>query len=55
MEDSTKKKIKIGGIVGICLGTVAIYFGGGSEGYALEIVGGVFATIGLMAGLIKNA
>ena len=55
MTDKTKKYIKIGGIVSLCLGVVGIYIGGGSEGYTMEVVSGVIAGIGLVTGLIKNA
>jgi uncharacterized protein YjeT (DUF2065 family) len=45
----TKNKwLKTGGIVGVIAGVVLIYFGGGSEGETIELVGMTFAAIGLI-------
>lgn len=47
-----KKILKIGGIVGVIAGSIAIYFGGGTASGTVEIVGGVFVLIGIIASSI---
>jgi hypothetical protein len=54
MTERIKKIIKIGGIVAVGIGAVGIYIGGGSEGYTIEIVAGVFVGIGIITTLIKG-
>lgn len=54
MQERTKQAIKTGSIVAIAVGCVGLYFGGGSETYAQEIVGGVFIIIGIVMGILKK-
>ena len=54
MNDKTKKIIKWSGVAAIAVGTLAVYIGGGSEGYVIEIVGSVFAVIGIVITIIKS-
>lgn len=54
MKDKTKKIIKWSGIGAVAVGSLAIYIGGGSEGYAIEVVGAVFAVVGIVMSLIKG-
>lgn len=54
MTDKTKNIIKWSGVGAIALGCIALYVGGGTESYAAEIVGGVFAIIGIAIGFIKK-
>lgn len=48
-----KTILKIGGIVAIVGGSVALYFGGASEGMITALVGGVFILIGLVVSFFK--
>ena len=54
MTDKTKNIVKWSGVGAVALGCVAIYFGGGSETYAMEIVGSVFAIVGIVLAVIKK-
>lgn len=47
------KVLKIIGIVAIIGGTVALYFGGATEGMVAALVGGVFVLIGLVIAFFK--
>lgn len=49
-----KKALKIGGLAAIAAGVVAVYFGGGSEGEVVSVVGLVFTGIGLLVDIIGN-
>jgi len=44
-----EKWFKVGGIVGIILGCVSLYFGGGTADNAVAITGGAFSLIGIIA------
>jgi len=54
MNEKTKNIVRWSGVGAIALGCVALYVGGGTEGNAAEIVGGVFAIIGIVIGIIKK-
>ena len=54
MTEKTKKIVKWCGVGAIALGSVALYLGGGSEGYGIEVVGGVFLIIGIVIGILKK-
>jgi|BioPla2DNA2_1021312.scaffolds.fasta_scaffold82889_2 FtsH-binding integral membrane protein len=47
-------KWKIGGVVGIVLGSVALFYGGASESEVAAIVGGVFVLFGVISAIIKK-
>lgn len=55
MTDKTKKILKWTGVGTIAAGAVCLFMGGGTEGYALEIVGAVFATIAMVVAFVKGA
>lgn len=48
------KLIKTGSLIAIVLGCVGLYLGGGTEDYTIEIVGSVFAGIGLIVNMLKK-
>jgi hypothetical protein len=48
-----QKVLKIVGIVAVAGGSVALYFGGATEGMITGLVGGVFVVIGLVAAFFK--
>ena len=54
MTDKTKKILKWTGVGTIAAGAVCLFIGGGTEGYAVEIVGGVFTVIAMVMALIKS-
>lgn len=47
-------KWKIGGVVGIVLGSVALFYGGASESEVTAVVGGVFVLSGVISAIIKK-
>lgn len=53
MTDKVKNVIKWSGVGAIILGSLALYFGGGTEGNAVEIVGASFTIVGLVISIIK--
>ena len=55
MDDKTKKIMKGVGVGCIAAGAVMLFIGGGTEGYAVEVVGGVFSAVGLVWALIKGS
>lgn len=55
MNEKTKKILKGVGVGSIAAGAVCLFIGGGTEGYAVEIVGGVFSAVGIVWALIKGA
>ncbi len=54
MTDKGKKVLKVVGVVAVAAGTVAVYVGGGSEGYVTEIIGSVFIAIGMITKLVQK-
>ena len=48
------KILKIGGIVGVVLGSAALYLSGTGESAVTAIVGGVFVLAGIIAGLVAK-
>lgn len=50
-----EKYAKIGGIVGIILGSVALWFSGSSESDVMGLVGGAFVLIGVIAQFFKKS
>lgn len=54
MTDKVKKVIRFSGIGLLVLGSVGIYIGGGSEGYAVEVVSAIFIAISFIVGKIKG-
>ena len=46
--------LKYIGIGLIAIGSLGIYLGGGSEGFAVEVVAGVFTIIGIVVGILKK-
>lgn len=46
--------LKIGGVVGIVLGSVALWFGGASESEVVALVGGAFVLIGVISQFFKK-
>lgn len=50
-----KNVLKIGGIVAVVGGSVALYFAGSTEGMITGLVGGVFILIGIILGFFKKA
>jgi hypothetical protein len=54
MEEKTKKIVLYSGLGAIALGGIAVYFGGGTEGVATEVVGAVFQIIGVIATIISK-
>lgn len=53
-SDKTRKIFKWSGVIAIILGVLAIYIGGGTEGMAIEIIGGVFAIIGIIMSFLDD-
>lgn len=49
-----KQILKIVGVAGIILGSVALYFAGVTEGQVTAIVGGVFILVGLILAIFKK-
>ena len=49
-----KSLIKNIGIGCIAVGTAAVWYGGGTEGLAVEVVGGVVVIIGIIAAIFKK-
>lgn len=47
--------LKVGGIVGVVLGSAALYLSGTTASGVTAIVGGVFVLAGLIAALFKSA
>ncbi len=54
MNDKTKEIIKWVGVGLTAAGSVALFLGGGSEGYAIEIVGAAFAVLGIIMSIIRG-
>lgn len=50
-----KTVLKVAGIVAVVGGSVALYFGGATEGMITSLVGGVFVLIGLVVAFFKKA
>ena len=53
-SEKTKKIFKWSGVIAIVLGVLAVYIGGGTEGLAIEVVGGVFAIIGIIMSFLDD-
>jgi len=49
------KWLKMGGVLGILIGSVCLYLSGTGEAVVTAIVGGVFVLAGLIAALFKVA
>ncbi len=49
-----QKAMKIGGIVAVAGGSVALYLAGSSEAMITGLVGGVFVLIGLVVAFFKE-
>ena len=52
MDKSLRRKIGVG-LIGV--GVVLYATAGGTEGYGIEIVSGIFAVVGTVTALIKKA
>lgn len=50
-----KTVLTVAGIVAVVGGSVALYFGGATEGMITSLVGGVFVLIGLIIAFFKKA
>lgn len=50
----SEKVYKIGGVVLVGLGSVALYASGTGEQAVIAVVGAVFVLAGLVAGIIKG-
>ncbi len=50
-----KNLLTVAGIVAVVGGSVALYFGGATEGMITSLVGGVFVLIGLVVAFFKKA
>ena len=49
-----EKYARIGGIIGILAGSVALWFGGAGESEVMGLVGGAFVLIGVVAQFFKK-
>jgi LPXTG-motif cell wall-anchored protein len=55
-EDMEKEKVlKVGGIVGIVIGTICLYLTGASETSITSLVGVVFVAIGVVFSFFKKS
>ena len=54
MTDKVKKVIRLSGIGLLVLGSIGVYIGGGSEGYAVEVVSGIFIALAFIMSKIKE-
>lgn len=49
-----KRILKIGGVVAIVAGSVALYLSGADESAVVAIVGAVFVLVGVIATIFKS-